>query len=580
MFSKLKQGDNVYFFRMFGFMKPYRVPFVFGQIMYSAQQFGFTLILSLFVGNITAGIVAMDGGMVMDAAWMFIFSLAGFLLALGIGIFIHILTTEFAVRDMKRKLFRTFVRHGLEDSTSGHSGDSLAVLNTDATNAEQVFGWPLQNIIARVIGIVGSAITIFVLDWRLGLASVVMGGICFALQHRFTKPLARINTERLEANADSVKEATNILSGAMTIRAYNMQPQGLLAFDRENRRIRLLDFRRAIISTWQSVLSGFEMWVSMAIVFALGGWLAATGRMEFHLIMVALGMFSTFVSSLGGIGGTYANLQGPIAGAKRVFAVMDAADNAPTIRKNIGPEPSGYELNIRNLNFKYKDAAAPVLENIILDAPENKMIALVGTSGSGKSTLLRAIIGFYDRENMGISLGGRSIDNTATANWRKNFAYVDQSCRLFDMNIRENIAMGRGGQINQADIDNATARAACDFIHDLEAGYDTPCGEGGDALSGGQKQRIAIARALYKGAPILVFDEATSALDSDSERQIMETIENLRHDHTILITTHNLENIKTADIIIVMEAGKITESGTHADLIAKGGIYHRLYTKT
>jgi len=216
-------------------------------------------------------------------------------------------------------------------------------------------------------------------------------------------------------------------------------------------------------------------------------------------------------------------------------------------------------LKIENLNFKFLDGENDTLQDINLSIGENQMVALIGESGSGKSTLLRAIMGMYQREDMGISVGGLGFGECSPEEWRKNFSYVGQSAKLFDMTIAENIAMGLGGNATQGEIEAAAKKAmAHDFIMELEDGYNTSCGEKGGSLSGGQKQRIAIARALVKKAPILLFDEATSALDAETEASIMETIDSLRSTHTILYTTHNMENIKGADHVVRMENGHIT----------------------
>jgi len=579
--TEYEKGDNKYFFKMFRFVKPYAIPFAFGKFMHSSQGFAFPFILSLFAASIMAAI--MDGS--THGVWMSIVLLVsvifGFLLFMCVGIYVYNMAEQKAIRDLKKLLFRTYVNNSLENATAGHSGEGIASINTDADTASQVYGWPLSAFLIHLINIVFSSFVVFVVDWRLGLSAVAIGLLGFMFQHRFTGPISVINRKRLDVHAEAVKATSNIFSGAMAIRAYNMQEKAAKSSDKHMLEMQLLAYKEAFISTWQNLLSTTQNWMTLVAVFALGGWLVATGRLEFHLLMMAPLMAVGISDSLGSIGRAYADLQGPIAGAKRVFNILDNARVVP--KTKMGREQqdtNGYTLNLKDFSFSYLDAETEALKNINLKIGENQMIALVGESGSGKSTLLRVLIGMYERDDLRMTLGDLKFNDSSTIGWRKNFAYVDQSCKLFDMSVKENIAMGKRGKAEENEIIAAAKRAAAhDFIEELEEGYSAPCGEKGSTLSGGQKQRIAIARALVKKAPILVFDEATSALDAESERYIMETINSLRTDHTVLITTHNLENIVTADKIVVLDGGKVAETGTHTELMAKAGRYHRLFTQ-
>ena len=575
------KGDGIYFFKMFRFMKPYMIPYALGMTAYSSQNFAFPLILALFSSNIMAAILALDTSAVIMSGVTLIAMIAVMMCVLGSGIYIQIISEVKAIRDLKQHLFRSFINSSLESDASKHSGEGIAAINTDANTAQRVYSGALFHFLSCIITIIGASVTVFAIDWRLGLSAIGVGLLSFIVQHRFTGPLAKVGKEQLEANAASVKAVSNIFSGAMAIRAFNMQHKALLTLDEETKKLKSLDFKRAFITMWQNLFTTVQGWLTLVVVFALGGWLVATGRLEFPMLMMAPILCMGIAQSFSEIGMAYANLQPPIAASKRVFSILEPNGQKPAQRSNFADKKAnGYKIDIINMSFSYLGAESEALKNINLEIKENEMVALVGESGSGKSTLLRAIIGMYERDNLGISLGGLCYNESPTKGWRKNFAYVDQSCKLFDMSIKENIAMGAGGKASDEDIVNAAKRAfAHEFIEGLEGGYDASCGEKGGTLSGGQRQRIAIARALTKAAPVLVFDEATSALDRDSERYIMDTIHSLRSDHTILITTHNLENIVSADKIVVMDAGSIAEVGTHAELMLKKGIYYRLYSQ-
>jgi len=574
-----EKGDNKYFFRMFRFVKPYALPYFFGKFMHSSQGFALPFIISVFSASVMQAITNRSTAGVYSAILLLFGMMIGYIIPIMIGIYVYNMAEQRAIRDLKKHLFRSFINNNLESANTGHSGEGIAAINTDADTACRVYAWPLTAFLISLINIVFSSIVVFVIDVRMGLAAVFIGLIGFALQNRYTKPLAEINRRRLNVIADIVKSVSNIFSGAIAIRAYGMQDNIEKQFEPDIEMQRTLTIKEGLIEAWQSVFTTKIEWLALVASFGLGGFLVATDRLEFHLLMMLPLMCITITQGFNGIGSAYANLQGPIAGAKRVFKILDESGTNIKIG-GVQRDANGYTISIKDVNFKYMGAECNALSDINLQIEENKMVAFVGESGSGKSTLLRAIVGLYERTDLGITLGDLSFNESSTKNWRRNFAYVDQSCKLFDMTIKENIAMGRGGKATDSEVTDAAKRAAAhSFIEELSDGYDTPSGEKGGTLSGGQKQRIAIARALVKKAPVLVFDEATSALDTQSEQYIMDTIESLRGDHTILITTHNLENIVTADLIVVLDAGRVVAVGTHSELMENGGVYYRLYTK-
>lgn len=566
------------FKKMFKFMRPYMVMYLIGMFLYNYQLFVYNFAIGLLGNNVMAGVMTRDtteivtGTIIAISVFVILFSLVG------LGIYLIGKVFLKAQLDLKQILFRSFIQNDLETGQSGHSGEGIAAVNTEADTATGLWINALSALLLPILTIVLSLVTVLIIEWRLGLAAVALGIFAFFIQSRFIKPLAIIGKERLDANADAVKSVSDIFQGALVIRAFNMQDKALGCASNDISRLKLINFRQAFISMWQNLFTTVQGWLAIVIVFGFGGWLVATQGLPFPTLLLVLPLVEGISSALGNVGQAIAGFQAPLAAAERIFAIIEDECEAGETEEAASICLTSSALHIKDLSFKYRNADSNTLHDINLSINLGEMVAFVGASGSGKSTILRLLAGFYEQS---LNFDGTSSDVDNIAAWRDNFAYVDQSCKLFDMTIKENIAMGRRGNAQDAEIMAAAKQAfAHDFIERLEQKYDSPCGEKGGTLSGGQKQRIAIARALLKGSPILVFDEATSALDSDSERYVMETIESLRNDHTILITTHNLKNITTADKIVVMDKGRIAETGKHDELIANEGVYYELYNKS
>jgi subfamily B ATP-binding cassette protein MsbA len=316
--------------------------------------------------------------------------------------------------------------------------------------------------------------------------------------------------------------------------------------------------------------------VAICIVIIYGGHRVIAGETTsgaFFSFIVALLLAYEPLKRLANLN---ASLQEGLAGAQRLFSLLDTE---PAIFE----KPDATELKVvkgdirlENVCFSYTHGK-PALNGISLEVPAGKRVALVGASGAGKTTILNLIPRFYDVEEGRVVMDGMDVRDVSFSSLFANVALVSQEITLFDDTVHANIAYGRAGATDDEIVEAARNAAAHDFVIDLPDGYETMVGEQGVKLSGGQRQRLAIARAMLKNAPVLLLDEATSALDTESERQVQAALVKLMAGRTTLVIAHRLSTVTGADLIYVIDKGRVIEQGAHEALMSQGGAYHRLY---
>jgi subfamily B ATP-binding cassette protein MsbA len=385
----------------------------------------------------------------------------------------------------------------------------------------------------------------------------------------------RKSSRRSQEQAGELTAVLNeAFQGARTVKAFGLedyQKRRASAGFVERARLYMKVLRsKAMVDPFLEIVGG----LALAGLFAFAGWRALSGDItvgELVGIIAAIGIASPEVRALGTLN---AVVNEGLAAATRIYAVLDqpqgVADRPGA--KSIGRARG--EVRFDDVRFSYP-GASPALSGLTLEALPGQTVAVVGPSGAGKSTLFSVLLRLYEASDGVVRLDGHDVRDVTLASLRANLALVSQDAFLFDTTIRENISLGRPGA-SEDEVRQAAEAAACDFIAALPGGWNAPAGEGGRNLSGGQRQRIALARALVSEAPVLLLDEATSALDSESEARIQQALVGLAGKRTLIVIAHRLATVRRADRIFVMEAGAVVESGSHDELVARGGAYARM----
>jgi subfamily B ATP-binding cassette protein MsbA len=478
-------------------------------------------------------------------------------------------------RDFRIKLHDKILELPVSFFTNSRKGDVFARITSDVSEVE-------SNILNSLIDIIRSPIVIIITmgyllysNFQLTIFTLIVFPIMGTLISIIGKSLKKDTGEAQNELGKMYSFVDETLVGLKIIKIFDASPQIKKRFDEVLNKIRHLSLRLFKKKALASPVSELLGAITIGMIVYFGGRLAIQGKgLSGSEFITYIALFYTILQPLKALSSAISNLQKGEVSAKRIFEILDADYHIKELKDAKEIQGFGRNVEFKNITFGYEERE--ILKNFSLSIPKGKTVALVGQSGSGKSTITNLITRFYDVNGGEILVDGENIKNIKLSSYRKLFGLVTQDNILFNDTIRNNISLGKPNAALEEIQAAAKVANAHDFIMDLPDQYDTNIGDAGGKLSGGQKQRISIARAVLKNPPIMILDEATSALDTESERFVQDALEKMMENRTSLVIAHRLSTIQKADWIVVMEKGNIVEQGTHHELIAKKGMYHKL----
>ncbi len=561
--------------RLLGYARPWLGTFLIGVVgmaMFAATDALLAYLVKIFLGG---AFVEHDPRVI----WIVPLGAVSLFFLRGIGDYV---STYFPasvgrriIKALRGELFAKYLRLPVSWFDATSTGEMLSRLTFNIEQVAEATTNAVTVLIRDTLTIVALLGYLFWVNWQLAAFALTLAPLISWLIRRINSSFRRYSTRIYHSMADVTRVAKESFDGQRIVRVFNAQSQQERAFETANEANRHSNMRLINARAMSNPVVQFVAAIGLAGVLYFAISQVQTRAMRVDDFMSFLTALLLITAPLRRLVNVFGPLQQGIAAGASVFAVIDMASEGEGGQHSVTRARG--DIEYRGVGFTYRDDKGPVLHDIDLKVPAGHTLAIVGRSGSGKSTLVALLPRFYDAASGSVRLDGVDVREFALANLRDQVAVVSQEVVLFNDTIRANIAFGHPGATAAQVEAAAEAAFVMDFARELPQGLDAVVGDRGALLSGGQRQRISIARAILKDTPVLVLDEATSALDSESEQHIQAALARLQSGRTTLVIAHRLSTVERADEIIVMDAGAIVERGTHAVLLARGGVYAQLH---
>jgi ATP-binding cassette subfamily B protein len=480
--------------------------------------------------------------------------------------------------DLRRRLYRHLTGMSMRWFTSMRTGEVLSRVNNDVGAVQNVVSDTLAGVVGNLITASSTLALMLFLDWKLSLFSVMFLPL-FVFPARkvgnMQRELVNESQEELAGLTAQMQETLSV-SGALLVKTFGRQESEIDRFEESARKIRSLNIRRAMVGRGFMMAMGMFSTLAPAVVYFYGGHRAIDDETSLGTVVAFGGLLTRLFGPVSQLLGVNITVLSSLALFERIFDYLD-------LEQEIADRPGALPLVAPRGDLVFDDVGfsylkeKQTLEHISFEVPPGKFAALVGHSGAGKTTVAYLVPRLYDVQSGRIMIDGHDIRDVTLDSLGNAIGMVNQEPFLFHSSIRENLRYGSPNATDEQIEQAARAANIHDLISHLPHGYETVVGERGYRLSGGEKQRVAIARALLKDPAILILDEATSSVDTETERAIQDALEHLTRGRTVLAIAHRLSTIVRADIILVMQGGRIVEKGNHTELLAREGVYARLY---